>query len=226
MRVRPAISARRWPCGLLLLVALALVACSTSPSEQLLQAENKLGALEGRGAEQYLTYELAELRRGIEEARKDMRNNRADIAGASLSGISRKLDSCNVAFQKLKSYAESRSRKQVAFLGAQLKTLEGALEKLPKLTYVDQNRYDIHMHRLRRYHKDLQNLETLIANESFPEALEKGSAIQLQVAKIFSGLSETTGAALFAEQRQAENISRTQASPSRLTSSHSSVTAQ
>jgi hypothetical protein len=192
----------------LLLVALALVACSTSPSEQLLQAESKLVALEAKGGEQYLTFELAELRRGIEEAKKDIRNHRAEIAGASLDNICRRLDSCEVAFVKLKAYAETRSRKQVAFLGAQLKTLEGALERLPKLTYVDQNRYDIHMHRLRRYHKDLQNLEALIASENYPEALEKGSTIQLQVAKIFSGLSEASPGITFAEQRQAQNLSR------------------
>lgn len=226
MRVCPAVSARRLPCGLLLLAALALVACSTTPSEQLLQAENMLGTLEAKGAEQYLTYELAELRRGIEEAKKDIRNNREDKAGVSLNNICSKLDSCEVAFQKLKAYAETRSRKQVAFLGVQLKTLESALEKLPKLTYVDQNRYDIHMHRLRRYHKDLQNLESLIANEDFPEALEKGSAIQLQVAKIFSGLSNSAPEIALAEQRQAENISRTSTSPARRAGVLSSVTAQ
>ncbi len=226
MRVRPAVFARRLPCGLLLLAVLVLVACSTSPSEQLLQAESMFGTLEAKGAEQYLTYELAELRRGIEEAKKDIRNNREENASVSLGNICRKLDSCEVAFQNLKAYAETRSRKQVAFLGVQLKTLEGALEKLPKLTYVDQNRYDIHMHRLRRYHKDLQNLESLIASENFPEALEKGSAIQLQVAKIFSGLSNSAPEFTLAEQRQAENISKTAASPSRHAGSLSSVTAQ
>ncbi len=226
MRVRPVVSARRWPCGCILLVVLALVACSTSPSEQLLQAERMFSALEVKGAEQYLTFELAELRRGIEEAKKDVRNNRAENAAASLYSICRKLDSCSVALAKLKIYAENRSRKQLAFLDVQLKTLEGALERLPKLTYVDQNRYDIHMHRLRRYHKDLQNLETLIASENYPEALEKGSTIQLQVAKIFSGLSEVSPEIALTEQRQAQNLSRPAEKPSRFAGSISSVTAQ
>ncbi len=200
MRVPRVVAARRLPGGFFLPLVLALVACSTSPSEQLLQAEKSLGTLEAKGAEQYLTFEIAELRRGIEVAKKDIRNNRAEIAGTALDNICAKLDSCSVALSKLKSYAETRSRQQLAFLGAQLTTLESALERLPKLTYVDQNRYDIHMHRLRRYHKDLQNMEALIASENFPEALEKGSTIQLQVAKIFSGLSDVSPEIVQAQQ--------------------------
>lgn len=205
MRVCSVVSARRWLRGFSLLAALALVACSTSSSEQLLQAEKLLATLEAQGADQYLIYEIAELRRGVEEAKKDMRNNRAEIAGVKLDDICRRLDSCGVAFIKLKDYAENRSRQQLAFLGAQLQTLEGELGRFPKLTYVDQNRYDIHMHRLRRYQKDLKGLEALIAGEDFPEALEKGSVIQLQVAKIFSSLNEVPPEVALAEQRKASN---------------------
>ncbi len=217
MRVRLVVSARRYPCGLLLPVVLALVACSTSPSEQLLRAEKMLYTLEAKGAEQYLTFEIAELRRGIEEVKKDLRNNRAEIGEVSLMSICSKLDSCDLALGKLKYEAENRSRKQLAFLGVQLKTLEVALERLPKLTYVDQNRYDIHMHRLRRYHKDLLQLEVLISSENYPEALEKGSSIQLQVAKIFSGLSSVSSEATLAEQRHAQNMTKSVTQTSRLT---------
>lgn len=192
MRVRSVLVARRFPGGLFALVVLALVACSTPPSEQIIEAEAKFSELEAKGGEQYLTFEIAEIRRGIEEARKDLRNNREAEAGIVLSDIGRKLDSCTVALEKLKSYAEKRSRDQYAFLGAQLRVLEGVLDRLPKLTYVDQNRYDIHKHRLRRYHRDLEGMEALIRDENFPEALEKGSNLQLQVAKVFSGLSDVS----------------------------------
>lgn len=225
MRVRQVLAARRLLGGLLLPLVLALVACTTSPSEQLLHAEKLLSNLETKGAEQYLTFEIAELRRGIEEAKKDIRRNRIETASNMLGNICRQLDSCGVLLVKLKSDAETRSRQQMVFLGAQLRTLESALERLPKLTYVDQNRYDIHMHRLRRYHKDLESMEALIASENFPEALEKGSTIQLQVAKVFSGLTDVSAEIALMQRRQEKNGSKTAEQQPRL-AGVLSVTAQ
>ncbi len=180
--------ARRLPGGLLLPLVLALVACETSPTEQLSRAEIMLNRLESKGADQYLIYELAEIRRGIETARKDMRNNRIAAAGRSLYAICASLDSCSTAFVNLRNQAATESRQQLQAMAQKLETLEQAITQLPRQTYVDQNRYDIQVHRLRRYHQAVADIEDLIQEQDFQKALDAGDNLAQQVKFMFAGL--------------------------------------
>jgi hypothetical protein len=188
MRARLCAVARRLPSGLWLLLVLALGACETSPTEQLTRAETMFSRLESKGADQYLIYQMAEIRRGIEIARKDIRNNRLETANRSLSGICERLDSCGAAFMDLRNKAAAESRQQVQWLTQKLETLEQALALLPRQTYVDQNRHDIQALRLRRYHQDLLAMESLIQNQDFQMALGKGDDLVRRVQFMLAGL--------------------------------------
>jgi len=186
------IAARHLQGGLYALLALVLVACAASPTEQLDRAEALLSRLESDGADQYLTYEMAEIRRGIEKAKKFMRGNRFEIAGEVLYQVCQKLDSCGVAFVKLRSDAEMRSHEKLQRLASELLALETAVSQLPRTTYVDQNRYDIQIHRLRRYHAELSDLGALIENQNFPEAIRRASNLEFQVEKTIAGVRATS----------------------------------
>ncbi|MDZ7269850.1 MAG: hypothetical protein ONB48_21415 [candidate division KSB1 bacterium] len=189
MRANVRVVARRLPGGFFALLALALVACSTSPTEQLARAEKLLSGLESKGADQYLTYELAEARRGIEEAKKFIRHDDRERANISLARVCQKLDSCSIAFLQLRRLAEAASRQRVQLLSSQLEVLEKTIAGLPRQTYVDQNRHDIHVHRLRRYHKDVESMLALIQLQNFPEVLRRAAELELQVQKALIGLT-------------------------------------
>ncbi len=189
MRAKLRVVARQLPGGLFILLALALVACSTSPTEQLVRAEKLLSGLESKGADQYLTYELAEARRGIEEAKKFIRQNNSERAGAYLFRVCQQLDSCSVVFLQMRRLAESASRQRVQLLSSQLDVLEKAIAGLPRQTYVDQNRHDIHVYRLRRYHRDIESMLALIQIQNFPEVLRRAAELENQVQKALIGLT-------------------------------------
>jgi hypothetical protein len=187
MRAKFCAVARRLPGGLLLPLVLALGACETSPTEQLTRAETMFSRLESRGADQYLIYQMAEIRRGIEIARRDIRNNRLETAYRSLHGICERLDSCSTEFMNLRKKAAAESRRQAQGLAQELETLGQWLALLPRHTYIDQNRYDIQAFRLRRYQQELVTMEGLIKNQDFQMALRKGDELTQQVQVMLAG---------------------------------------
>lgn len=171
------------------LLALFVVACATSPSEQLSQAESLLSKLESSGADAYLTYELASARRQIEEARKFIRKNRFEVASQYLSSISQTLDSCSVAFLQKRQAAQQECQQQVVTLLTDINSLGGMMTGLPRQSYIDQNRYDIYTHRLRRYREELDILQKLMAQQDFPTALQRSARLQFQVKQSLAGLT-------------------------------------
>ena len=185
-------TARQLLCGLLMPLVLVLVACATSPTEDLVRAEKLLSRLESKGANQYMIYEMAEVRRQIEVAKKFIRKNHFEVAGESLYRICQKLDSCGVAFMQLRKLAAFQSKEQVRYLLNRLSDLQNAVAQLPRQTYVDQNRYDIHIHRIERYHETLNQIKTLLDREYYPEALRKGNFLVYQLEKTFTGLITTS----------------------------------
>jgi hypothetical protein len=182
-----------WKAGSLwALLALFFVACATSPSEQLNQAEGLLSKLESSGADAYLTYELANARRQLEEARKFIRKNRFEMASQYLNSICQTLDSCSVAFLQKRQAAQQQCQQQVATLLADINILGGMMAGLPRQSYIDQNRYDIYTHRLRRYREELDILQKLMAQQDFPTALQRSARLQFLVKQSLAGLTGST----------------------------------
>jgi hypothetical protein len=171
-----------------MLLALFVVACATSPSDQLSQAESLLGKLQNSGAEAYLKYDLAEARRKLEEAKKFIRQNRFDMASQYLNNACQKLDSCSVAFLEMRQVAQQQCQQQLAVLSTEIDNLGDLMTGLPRQSYIDQNRYDIYTHRLRRYREEMEMLQNIIIKQDFPTALERSARLAFQVKQSVSGL--------------------------------------
>ncbi len=116
-----------------MLLALFVVACATSPSDQLSQAESLLAKLQNSGAEAYLKYDLAEARRKLEEAKKFIRQNRFDMASQYLNNACQKLDSCSIAFLEMRQVAQQQCQQQLAVLSTEIDNLGDLMTGL-KLT--------------------------------------------------------------------------------------------
>jgi hypothetical protein len=167
---------------------LFVVACATSPSDQLNQAESLLAKLTDSGAEAYLKYDLAEARRNLEEARKFLRQNRFDMASQYLSSTSQKLDSCSIAFLEMRQVAQQQCQQQLVTLSTEIDNLGSLMTGLPRQSYIDQNRYDIYTHRLRRYREEMEFLQKLFTKQDFPLALERSARLTFQVKQSLTGL--------------------------------------
>jgi len=181
-------AARRAITAGIALVALFVVACADSPTDQLNRADNLLAELKNNGAEAYLKYELASARQKLEEARKFIRKNRFDLAGEYLSSVCRTLDSCSVAFVERRQDAEKKCQDKRAGLSSAIETLRQQMTGLPRQSYIDQNRYDIYMHRLRRYREEMDILEKLFAQQDFNTALQRSYRLEFQVKQSLTGL--------------------------------------
>jgi len=181
-------AARRVITAGIALVALFVVACADSPTDQLNRAENLLVELKNNGAEAYLKYELASARQKLEEARKFIRKNRFDLAGEYLSSVCRTLDSCSVAFLQRREKAAQDCGQKMADLLTNIETLRQQMTGLPRQSYIDQNRYDIYTHRLRRYREEMDILEKLVAQQDFTTALQRSYRLEFQVKQSLTGL--------------------------------------
>lgn len=192
MRVALTRAVRRTITAGAALVALFMVACADSPTDQLNRAENLLTDLTSKGAEAYLKYELAGARQRLEEARQFIRKNRFEAAGQYLNRVCQTLDSCKVAFLQRRHEAEQKCLMEMADLSKNLETMRSRMTDLPRQSYIDQNRYDIYTHRLRRYSEELDILQKLFAQQDFNTALQRSFRLEFQVNQSLTGLASVT----------------------------------
>ena len=183
--------------GRLMLVAAVIVSvfvagCADSPTEQLSRAENLLADLTSKGAEAYLKYELANARIKLEEARQFIRKNRFEPASQYLSSLCNTLDSCSTAFVQKRQAAGRQCEQQMDALFTSIESMRAQMNGLPRLTYIDQNRYDIYTHRLRRYREEMELLQKLITLQDFTTALQRGLRLDFQVKQSLAGLLGVT----------------------------------
>ncbi|MCG3118721.1 MAG: hypothetical protein ALAOOOJD_00975 [bacterium] len=192
MRVPVSRAVRRTLTAGAVLVALFVGGCADSPTDQLSRAENLLADLTSKGAEAYLKYELAGARQRLEEARQFIRKNRFEAAGQYLNRVCQTLDSCNVAFLQQRTVAEQKCQEEMADLSRNLETMRSRMTTLPRQSYIDQNRYDIYTHRLRRYLDEMDILQKLFAQQDFNTALQRSFRLGFQVNQSLTGLASAT----------------------------------
>jgi hypothetical protein len=170
------------------LMALLVAGCADSPTDQLSRAENLLADLTRKGADAYLKYELAGTRQKLEEARQFIRKHRFEAASLYLNGVCNTLDSCSVAFLQMRQAAEQQCEQRMADLFSKLETMRTQMNGLPRLSYIDQNRYDIYTHRLRRYREEMDLLQKLFAQQDYNTALQRCLRLDFQVKQSLTGL--------------------------------------
>lgn len=166
--------------------------CADSPTEQLSRAEKLLTDLTSKGAEAYLKYELASARIKLEEARQFIRKNRFEPASQYLNSLCNTLDSCSVVFLQKRQDAGRKCEQQMSALFGSIELLRARMNGLPRLTYIDQNRYDIYTHRLRRYREEMDLLQKLFSQQDFTTALQRCLRLDFQVKQSLAGLLSVT----------------------------------
>jgi len=174
------------------LVSLFVAGCADSPTEQLSRAENLLADLTRRGAEAYLKYELAGARQKLEEARQFIRKHRFEAASQYLNVVCNTLDSCSVVFLQRRQAAEQQCEQRMDELFSNIETMRVKMSGLPRQSYIDQNRYDIYTHRLRRYREEMDLLQKLVVQQDFNAVLQRCPRLEFLVKQSLTGLVEVT----------------------------------
>lgn len=192
MRVVFTRTAGRLMLAAAVIVSVFVAGCADSPTEKLSRAENLLADLTSKGAEAYLKYELANARIKLEEARQFIRKNRFEPASQYLNSLCNTLDSCSTVFVQKRQAAGLQCQQQMEALFTSIESMRAQMNGLPRLTYIDQNRYDIYTHRLRRYREEMELLQKLITLQDFTTALQRGLRLDFQVKQSLAGLLGVT----------------------------------
>lgn len=210
--------ARRLHIGFGVAVVLGLVACATSPTDQLVKAEKLYDRLEAKNADQYLMQDMARARRHIEEARKLIRNNQFELANETLYRLCQTLDSCGVVLTRMQHEAQLESQDNIQVITYMLATLEQEIARLPRQSYVDQNRHVIHVNRLRKYEKTVAEIGTLVEQTDYVNANLMARVLFDQVGKSLNDLGSTAAFTTQPKLREAQSrsgFSRASASATR-----------
>ena len=167
-----------WGGGLGLLIGLAVAGCANSPSDELVRAQTELIRLEKSGADAYMPEQLASVRQNLRSARELIKNNRFERASESLQAARKSLSSCATRLVELRGRAKSESLAKLRALTAGLDSLGTLLQGVPRQSYLDQNRYDVHSSRLGRLRQEMSAVLQDIERNDYLRALQRETVLE------------------------------------------------
>jgi hypothetical protein len=169
-----------------------VAACANSPSDELAKAQTSLIRLEKQGAGAYLPEQILRVRESIQLAREYIQRNRFEEAGKTLRSTLTALDSCAAALDELRARAKSTSEAQYFQLRSGVDSLALLLQKMPRQSYLDQNRYDLCSLKLISMRQQVEAIREDIEQKDYPLALQKGQALQRHLRKSLAIIMESS----------------------------------
>lgn len=175
-----------------------LMACASSPSDDLARAQSDLVRLEKLGVADYLPEQVTFIRENLRIAREFIQRNRFELANGPLSLARATLDSCAHALVAMRFSAKGKSESQFVQLQSGLDSLATLLEKMPRRSYLDQNRYDLHSIRLKELRQRIVAMREEIERKAYPQALRQGQAIERHLRKSLAAVRQNSSEAIVA----------------------------
>jgi len=183
----------RWGGGVGIFVLMCLLsACANSPSDDLARAQTELIRLEKQGATAYLPKQIAAAKENLKMAKEFIQRNRFELANGPLAMARTMLDSCATALVVMRSSAKSNCEKQYALLQTGLDSLARLIKDMPRKSYLDQNRYDLHSFKLKEMRQQAMAVGESIDQKDYLTALESGSHIEKHLRKSLAAVRDNT----------------------------------
>ena len=183
-----------WGGGVGLFSFFLLAACANSPTNELARAQTDLIRLEEQGADAYLPRQLAAARENVRLARESLQRNSFESAGRFLRSARAVLDSCAATIADLQYRAKVESEVQLSRLQIGLDSLAMVLQAMPKQSYLDQSRYDVHSLKLIRIRQEVAALRLDTERSDYLLALKKGTILERRLRKSLAAVLESSTA--------------------------------
>jgi hypothetical protein len=167
-----------------------LAACANSPSDDLARVQSDLIRLEKLGVADYLPMPVAVVQENLRIARDYIQHNRFELASGPLAIARVTLDSCASTFVVLRTEARSHAETQLASLQSGLDSLAIQLKRMPRRSYLDQNRYDLHSIRLKEMNHRLASMHQSVEQKDYPSALTEGQVIERHLHKSLAAMQD------------------------------------
>jgi hypothetical protein len=183
----------RWGGGVgIFAVTWFLASCANSPSDDLARAQTELIRLEKQGAAAYMPRQIAAAKENLKIAREFIQRNRFELANGPLALARTTLDSCMADLVVMRSSAKNNSEAQYARLQSGLDSLASLLKDMPRTSYLDQNRYDLHSLKLKEMRQQASALSESIGQKDYLAALEKGKHIERHLRKSLAAVRDNS----------------------------------
>ncbi len=157
-------------------------ACAHSPQEELAKARAQFAELEQSGAAHYVLEDIQAIRSLLQHAELRIRANQFMLAQKEIQKSLLLIHQASQAFRERKANAEKESSQLIARFSDDLRYCLEHLKGMPRLTYVDQNRFDIVRFRLKGLRKRLQLFREYYGARQYLAILKEAPEVQQQFA--------------------------------------------
>jgi hypothetical protein len=164
--------------GVFLLFFACLTACAPSPYEELAQANKQLESLLDSNAKFYLQDELVAIRLGLQEAEDQLRTDNLPGAHSTIRSAKSLLTNSEKLYAKRLKQAEQESYNLIAYINFHLDSVSTLTTKMPRKTYVDQNRQDIIRFRIQSIRKHVQKIRQSVSKKDYLRARRESPHIR------------------------------------------------
>ncbi len=157
-------------------------ACANSPQEELAKARAQFSELEQSGAAQYIPEDIHAIRSLLQHAEMRIRANQFRLAEREIQKSLLLMHQAAQAFQERKASAQKESLRLITRFSEDLNHCMEHLQSMPRLTYVDQNRFDVARFRLKQLRKRLRLFEEYFEANQYLAILKESKDVQQQLA--------------------------------------------
>jgi hypothetical protein len=164
--------------GVIVAVAVSISACSPSPQDELFQANKQLNRLLSTNARFYVTDELTAIRMVLLKASDQLQNEDFNGVKSTIRNAKRLLEKSKKLYHERAEAARNESSNFVMYVSMHLDSVAKIVNKLPRKTYVDQNRLDIARFRMQSMLQQLQTIRQHLSAEDYLYARKESKNIR------------------------------------------------
>ncbi len=159
-------------------------ACAHSPQDELQRARTEFAALENSEAVLYIPDEIQQIRGMLQQAEKQLRANQFLLAERSIREGLARIRKAAQLYADRRDRAQQLSRDFVHQLARQLHDYRKSLGALPRLTYVDQNRFDVIRMRLQQLDRHYVRFEQCLESGRYLTIIKEMSRVRRQLSAV------------------------------------------
>ncbi len=173
---------RSWKSvGGMLIAALLMSACGPSYEQQLTQVRVHLTALEQSDAVHYLPQAITHLRQFYDQTETLLNSADEDQLGERIAQLNIRLDKAYADYEKARLTAKNQAKKILRTIVSEVDELTLNAKALPRLTYIDQNRYDRVRYRIKRIHNEIYRLNSALKEQNYLLVVEAEPGLKKKI---------------------------------------------
>lgn len=170
--------------GVVLAVAVCLLACSSSPQQKLAHMRSQLMSLQNSTIQDFLQTELKTIHASLQSIETLIEQGQVELADTQIDEAQKRLQHAQHLYTAREKVVKEYSQEFIAYVHFHLDSASTVIRNMPHKTFVDQNRRDIARFRLRAVQKQAAQLQDLFVSERFFKAYAEAPRVQTSLIEL------------------------------------------